>query len=447
MNIANVTNIFFIGIGGVGMSALCQYFIAIGKNVYGYDRIENEHTNMLSVIGVQIFFNDDANSIPNDCTLRENTIVVYTPAIPKENKVLLYFLHNKFAVKKRAEVLGMISEDMFCVAVAGTHGKTTTTTILSHIMKVANHPAVSFLGGISQNYNSNFILGGQDTMVVEADEFDRSFLHLHPNMCCITSMDADHLDIYHNHNDLKKTFRLFASRVKNYSDILVRKGLNIKGKTYAVGEKADFYINGVSRKNGSYTFDIHTPDKNIQNVKMNFAGKHNLENTIAAVSLAYKNNIPLETISEALSSFRGIKRRFNYHVKRDDRIYIDDYAHHPEEIRSMVLAVREMHPNKRILGIFQPHLFSRTRDFVDEFAQSLALLDELFLLEIYPARETPIPGVNSDWLLQKTPLKQKRIVPKKNIDKYINEANFDILLTLGAGDIGKLVPTIKGILT
>ncbi len=441
--LAHITQVFFIGIGGAGMSSLAQYFQAIGKSVGGYDRVKSENTNMLSDIGIEIFFEDDINFIPKDYTHKEHTLIIYTPAISKENNIFLYFSQNKFILKKRAEILGMISKETFCIAIAGTHGKTTTTAILAHIMKVANYPATSFLGGISQNYNSNLILGGKDTMVVEADEFDRSFLQLHPDICCITSMDADHLDIYHNHDELKRAFYLFSNKIKKRKNIIIRKGLPIKGQTYAVEEKADFYIDNILAKNGSYTFDIHTLDKHIQNIKMNSAGKHNLENTIAAVALAYKKNISLEIIRKALNSFQGVKRRFDYHIKTKNCIYIDDYAHHPKEIKSTILAIKEMHPHKRILGIFQPHLFSRTHEFADEFAQSLALLNELFLLEIYPARETPISGVNSNWLLKKIPLKHKKVIPKKDINKHIKNAHFDILLTLGAGDIGELVPTIK----
>jgi len=405
LNLENIHNIYFVGIGGIGMSAIANYFKSNGKNVAGYDKVSTEITKSLEEIGISVHFEDSIDLIPKEFRNKENTLIIYTPAIPKNHAELNYFLENKFNVLKRSEILGEITKNSFCLAVAGTHGKTTTSTILGHIFKEADLNATSFLGGISENYNSNLILGGNEISIVEADEFDRSFLKLAPNIACITSMDADHLDIYGDHSELQKSFKEFANKVSN--TLIIRKGLPIKGKTYGLNENADFDAKNLRIEEGTYIFDVQTPTEIIQNIKINLPGKHNVLNAVAALAMANSYGVSLQVIARALLSFKGIKRRFSYKIKADNLVLIDDYAHHPTEINAIVDSVKEMYPSKKVLGIFQPHLFSRTRDFIDDFATSLSRFDELILLDIYPARELPIEGVTSGWLLRKISLEKK----------------------------------------
>ncbi|SNR79378.1 UDP-N-acetylmuramate--L-alanine ligase [Lutibacter flavus] len=445
MNLDNIHNVYFVGIGGIGMSAIANYFKSNGKNVAGYDKTPTEITKHLQSIGAVIHFEDNVNLISEKFKNNQNTIVVYTPAVPKNHSELTYFLENNFSVLKRSEILGEITKNTICLAVAGTHGKTTTSTILGHILKEANTNATSFLGGISENYNSNLILGGSEVSVVEADEFDRSFLKLSPNIACITSMDADHLDIYGEHVELEKSFKDFANKV---SDILiVRKGLQIQGQTFGIEEDADYNAYNIRIENGAYIFNVKTPTERIKNVKINLPGKHNVLNAVAALAMANSYGISLQVIAKALLSFKGIKRRFSYKIKTENLVLIDDYAHHPTEINAVVDSVLEMYPKKKVLGVFQPHLFSRTRDFVDEFASSLSRFDELILLDIYPARELPIEGVNSQWLLEKVSCKNKQISSKENLVENILKSNAQIIVVIGAGDIGELVEIIKNSLT
>ena len=441
MNLENIHNVYFIGIGGIGMSAIANYFKSNGKNVAGYDKVSTEITKSLQIIDVKIHFEDSIELIPSEFKNNITTIIVYTPAIHKSNLELTYFLENNFKVLKRSEILGEITKDSFCLAVAGTHGKTTTSTILGHILKEANVNATSFLGGISENYNSNLILGGSDITVVEADEFDKSFLRLSPNIACITSMDADHLDIYGNHSELKKSFKDFAAKVSD--TLIVRKGLPIKGLTYGINEDADYDAKNLRIEKGAYIFDVQTPSEYIKNIKINLPGKHNVLNTVAALAMANNFGILPQAIAKALLTFRGVKRRFSYKINTENLVLIDDYAHHPTEINAVVDSVKEMYPSKKILGIFQPHLYSRTRDFIDDFAASLSRFDELILLDIYPAREIPIEGVNSKWLLSKISLEKKSISSKEKLVENILKSKAQIIVMIGAGDIGELVDTIK----
>ncbi len=443
MNLKSIHNIYFIGIGGIGMSALARYFVANGKQVAGYDKTATELTNELESIGVEIHFNDSVSNISQDFLNPKETLVVYTPAIPKEHSELNYFLNNNYQVLKRSQVLGLITENTYCLAVAGTHGKTTTTSILGHLLAECDIEMTAFLGGISENYNSNLILKGTKVTVVEADEFDRSFLTLSPDLACITSMDADHLDIYGKKESLEDSFRDFANRLKPNGKLFIKKGLPINGITYAVDEDADYSATNIRIKNGSYVFDVKTPSQHIKDFLFNLPGRHNLSNALIALAMAIELGCAPYSLASALASYKGVKRRFTYQIKTDELVFIDDYAHHPEEINAVHQAVREMYPNKEVLVIFQPHLFSRTRDFIDEFAESLSKFDSVLLLDIYPARELPIEGVDSSWLLSKINNQNKALISKENIVSEIKKSNAQVVMTLGAGDIGVEVNNIK----
>ena len=438
------TSIYFIGVGGIGMSAIARYFAMNGKKVAGFDRVSSKITNDLEGIGIDIHFMDSVEMIPGAFKNPKETLVVFTPAISKNNAELEFFKTNGFTILKRSQVLGEITKNTICLAVAGTHGKTTTSTILGHIMKEAGTGATSFLGGISENYNSNLILGGTEVSVVEADEFDRSFLQLSPNIACVTSMDADHLDIYGAADVLEKSFGDFAKKVTD--TLVVCKGLELEGLTYAVNETADYYADNLKIENGAYVFDVMTPTEIIRNVEFSLPGKHNVLNAVAALAMANIYGVSLLFIAEALLSFKGVQRRFSYRIKTDDLVLIDDYAHHPTEINAVADAVKEMYPNQKIQVVFQPHLFSRTKDFADEFGLSLSKFDEVVLLDIFPAREIPIEGITSKWLLDKVKCSQKKLSLKEDLIFHIKESDAPIKVMLGAGDIGVLVHEIvKGL--
>ena len=441
MNLKNIHNIYFIGIGGIGMSALARYFHAHKFYVCGYDKTETTITKSLEELGILIHYSDDIDLIPKQIFDKDHTLIVYTPAIPKEHNELNYFINNKYRVNKRSKVLGEVTKNTYCFAVAGTHGKTTTSAILGHILKEVGVDATSFLGGISENYNSNLILGGDKISVVEADEFDRSFLQLSPNMACITSMDADHLDIYGEKQELEKSFIDFSNIVSDH--LFVRKGLPIEGITYGIEEGADYDVKNIVIKNGTYFFDVQTPSEIIKNIELNISGKHNVLNTVVALAMVNVYGVPLQTIAKALLTFKGVQRRFTYKIKTDDLVLIDDYAHHPTEINAVADAVKELYPQKKVLAIFQPHLFSRTKDFADDFAESLGKFDELILLDIYPARETPIEGITSNWLLNKVNLDKKKTVSKELLIEKVLESKATVMVMIGAGDIGELVNTVR----
>ncbi|WP_298766226.1 UDP-N-acetylmuramate--L-alanine ligase [uncultured Polaribacter sp.] len=432
-------SIYFIGIGGIGMSAIARYFISIGKTVAGYDKTPSKITEELQKLGVSIHFEDFIKNIPISCLNKEKTLVVYTPAIPENNVEYNYFLDHNFTVLKRADVLGAITKNTFCLAVAGTHGKTTTSAILGHIMLVEN--ATSFLGGIAENYNSNLILGADQVSVVEADEFDRSFLKLSPDIACVTSMDADHLDIYKNSAALNSSFTEFANKVTH--TLVVAKGVPLNGLTYAMEETADYVAQNLRIENGTYIFDVKTPTNSIKDIVFNLPGKHNVMNALAALAMADVYGVDLKIIKERLQSFKGVKRRFSYKIKTNNFVLIDDYAHHPTEINAVENSVREMYPNKKVLVVFQPHLFSRTKDFMEDFAQALTKFDSVLLLDIYPARELPIPGINATLLLDKIENKQKKLTKKENLIKDIKNSGLSVVVMLGAGDIGVLVNKVS----
>lgn len=441
MNLKNIHTIYFIGIGGIGMSAIANYFHQNDKLIGGYDKVPNQLTDALKNEGVFIHFEDSVDSIPHHFKDKKKTLVVYTPAIPKNHLELNYFINQGFTVVKRSDILGKITKNTFCLAVAGTHGKTTTSTILGHILKEAGVNATAFLGGISENYNSNLILGGNKVSVVEADEFDRSFLKLSPNIACITSIDADHLDIYGEAVEVEKSFYDFASNVSD--SLIVRKGIPIAGKTYGIEENADYNALNIKINEGSYVFDVKTPSDYIKNIQINLPGKHNVLNTVAALAMANNYGISLPTIAKALLTFKGIKRRFSYKIKSENLVLIDDYAHHPTEINAVADAVQEMYPSKKNVAVFQPHLYSRTRDFADDFAKSLSRFDALILLDIYPARELPIKGISTEWLLNKVTIQNKIISTKEKLYKNIVSTKAEIVVMMGAGDIGEIVETIK----
>ncbi len=437
----NIQNIYFIGIGGIGMSALARYFKFLGKNVGGYDKTPTQITIDLQKLGIDIHFEDNIDRIPKVFLSKENTLIVYTPAIPKNHKEFVYVQNNGFLIKKRAEVLGIITKGVYTLAVAGTHGKTTTTAILAHILKESGARVTAFLGGISENYNSNLVLEGNEVVVVEADEFDRSFLQLYPDIVAITSMDADHLDIYEEENALEESFIEFSSKAKDH--LLVCNGLPLSGITFGIEDDSDYCAQHIKIDNGTYIFDLKTPHKLIRDLHLNLPGRHNLLNAITAFAIAMLYGSPTAPMAKALSSFRGVQRRFSYQIKTDDLVFVDDYAHHPTEINALHQAVREMHPDKKVLAVFQPHLYSRTRDFASDFAISLGQFDQLLLLDIYPARELPIAGVTSDWLLDMINIENKKIVKKEHLIKEITESNAEVILTIGAGDIGEEVNSIK----
>lgn len=435
MNLDTIHNIYFIGIGGIGMSAIARYFATNGKLVAGYDKTPSQVTDDLEALGIEIHFEDNVKLISDSFLKADETLVVYTPAIPKNHTELNYFLENNFTVLKRAEILGKITASTFCLAVAGTHGKTTTSSILGHIMQ--QEKATSFLGGIAENYNSNLILGDDKISVVEADEFDRSFMQLSPNIACITSMDADHLDIYGDAKELEKTFLDFSKKVSD--TLIIAKGLPLKGLTYAVNEDADYKAFNVKIESGKYIFDVQTPSGIVKNIEFHLPGKHNVMNALAALAMAETYGVSLENIKQRLSTFKGVKRRFSFKIKTADLVLIDDYAHHPTEINAVENSIREMYPNEKVLVIFQPHLFSRTRDFIDDFAAALSKFDEVLLLDIYPARELPIAGVDSEWLLSKINNRHKKLTQKNNLIKDIKDSSAKVVAMLGAGDVGVLI--------
>lgn len=446
MNLNQIQNVFFIGIGGIGMSALARYFKYIGKNVSGYDKTPTILTNELIDSGIDIHFEDEINLIPKDYFIK-NTLVIITPAVPKNHSQWNYFLERNYQVKKRAEVLGIITKDTFCFAVAGTHGKTTTSSILGHILHESGADVTAFIGGIVENYNSNLIGSGKTVTVVEADEFDRSFLYLHPNIACVTSMDADHLDIYGTSDAIKESFTEFADKVEDKNKLFITSELPLSGVVVGVNqEEAVYNAFNIRIVDGSYVFDVKTPNGILKDFRFGLPGRHNLMNALMALAMAVNFGTPTVAIARALASFKGIRRRFSYQIKSENLVYIDDYAHHPTEINAVHQAVRELYPGKKVLAVFQPHLFSRTRDFVDDFAKSLSQFDEVYLMEIYPARELPMEGVTSEWLFSKIDNENKSIVSKEDLISMMVQNDAEVMVTIGAGDIGEMVQEIKNAL-
>jgi len=449
MELNNIKQVYLIGIGGIGMSGLARYFHKRGCIVSGYDRTETDLTDILIMEGISVVFTDEKENIPFAfCKNDKATLIIYTPAVPKDLVLLNYFMDNGFTVKKRSEVLGIISTGMFTIAVAGTHGKTTTSSMIAHIFKNSGFDCSAFLGGIAANYDTNFLFGHNNVMVVEADEYDRSFLTLHPDIIVITSMDADHLDIYGDKGHMEESFRLFASQLKANGKLIYRKGLGLgKGLTYSAAESADIRAENVHIKNGNFYFDFKNPESAIKNIRLGIPGLHNVENAVAAIETALLVGISPEKIKTALQEFKGVKRRFEYIIKNDKQVYIDDYAHHPEELQACITAVKSLYPGKKLTAIFQPHLYTRTRDFADGFAKALNMTDVLLMLDIYPARELPIPGVTSDIILDKMSITDKRKCGKQEAIEFVGRQKPALLLTVGAGDIDTLVEPLKNALT
>ena len=443
MNLDKIDNIFFIGIGGMGMSSLAEYFINENKYVCGYDRDASENTDRLQNLGIEILFKDSFEKVNSRFSNKDNTLIVYTPAIPSSNNLLSEFSGNKFACIKRAELLGLVVKKGKCIAIAGTHGKTTTTSILAHLLNSSNISTTSFIGGISENYNSNFLYNGNKLFLVEADEYDKSFLNLTPNYACITSIDPDHLDIYNDFKGVESGFVSFINNIQSDGFLIVQENLDYDYPKYGLSPNSDYSIENIRIQDENYLFDIRTPESNYKNLKFSIPGKHNLMNALAAFVISIQLGCEINLLKSALESFKGVKRRFTYHLRTKDRVYIDDYAHHPKEINSVYSAIKEIYPKQDILVAFQPHLFSRTRDFVEGFADSLSQFDAVLLLDIYPARENPIDGVSSSWLLDKINSPIKKLVDKSDLSSEILNQNMKINLTLGAGDIGDECMKIK----
>jgi UDP-N-acetylmuramate--alanine ligase len=443
---------YFLGIGGIGMSALARYFKRMGKNVAGYDKTPTPLTAELESEGITIHFKDDVKLIDGEVLgQKENTLIIFTPAIPADHSELNYFRANNYVIRKRSEVLGMITEDSFTIAVAGTHGKTTTSSMIAHILKASSLNCSAFLGGISKNYNTNLLLpdnaGEKSFTVVEADEYDRSFLALSPSISVITSMDPDHLDIYGNESYMVDSYRMFAEKLRANGTLIYKKGLNLADiavakNTYSVKGDADYSATNIRISDHRYHFDWNNSSARINDLTSDMPGLHNVENAVAAIAVARRLGISDANIKEALSTYLGVKRRFDYQIRRNDFVYIDDYAHHPEELRACISSVKELYPGWKVTGIFQPHLFSRTRDFAEGFAKSLSLLDSLILLDIYPARELPIQGITSEIIFDKVQIKDKIIVPKDEVINQLSRSKQQAVLTLGAGDIDQLVAPI-----
>jgi len=448
MKIDAIKQVYLIGIGGIGMSGLARYFAHLGCVVKGYDRTETELTKTLVSEGIEISYVDDVNTIdPIFNISNEETLIIFTPAIPKDSKIKHHLEEVGHTLHKRSEVLGIISESRFTIGVAGTHGKTTTSTMVAHILKDSGFDCSAFLGGISSNYDTNVLYGNNDVVVVEADEYDRSFLTLHPNIAIVTSADADHLDIYGDASQLLTTFHMYLDRVVEGGTRIVKKGLPFKSQiSYSGHDVADVYASNVHVKDGEFYFDYISGDVKIEDIHLGIPGTHNVENAVAAITVARILGIADDKIKVALTNFRGVKRRFEYIVRSQSAIYVDDYAHHPEELRAFLSSMRKLYPNKKLTVVFQPHLFTRTRDFIEGFAEVLSMADRVLLMEIYPARELPIEGVNSSWLLSKITAPEKAVVTAEEVLAIAQREKLELLVTVGAGDIDKLVKPLKEIL-
>jgi UDP-N-acetylmuramate--alanine ligase len=448
MKLQQIHSIYFIGIGGIGMSGLARYFHLNGRKISGYDKTATTLTDELIQEGIEIHFEEDLSLIPKNVDL-----VVYTPAVPSDHVELTYYRDNNYNVVKRSDLLEALTKDLFTIAVAGTHGKTTTTSMIAHILKSSGYDCTAFLGGIAANYETNFLAGKNNTVVVEADEFDRSFLKLHPDIAVITSSDPDHLDIYGNKEEVEKAYGAFAGMIKENGQLITKKNLSylkyvpsLTPSYYAISGDADFVAENTELKSGTYSFDFKGDTSRIDDIHLGIAGYHNVENAIVAGAVASRLHIAGEKIRQALQTFKGVKRRFEFIVRNGDTVYIDDYAHHPAEIRAFLQSVREIFPDRIITCIFQPHLYSRTRDFADEFGQALSLADQLILLPIYPARELPIPGIDAALLLAKVSLTNKMICEKHELVNELKNKKREVIVTVGAGDIDQLVAPIKKML-
>ena len=457
MDLAHINRVYFLGIGGIGMSALARYFNSIGKDVSGFDRTQTKLTAALESEGMAIHFEDGVENIPDSFKAedeREGILIVYTPALPDSSPELNYFRDEGYSVKKRAEVLGELANRNTSIGVAGTHGKTTVTSMIAHIMKAAGVSSNTFLGGISANYNTNHIQEADGELVIaEADEYDRSFLFLNPNTAVVTSIDADHLDIYDDHSTMTESYIDFTNNVINGGIVLLSdKVLAAIGErvnpyaatlSYSIEGETDYFAKNIAIQSGAYKFDVRTPNGTLENVELSMGGRHNIENAVAAIAVAENHNVSHESIRSALGSYKGVKRRFEVICQSPSTIYIDDYAHHPNEVSSALESVKELYPDKKLTVLFQPHLFTRTRDFAEEFGKSLSIADRLFLLDIYPAREEPIEGVTSELILEHVQSGEKGICTKEEAIEKLKLNEEGVFMTLGAGDIDQLVEPIS----
>lgn len=453
MNVRDYDIVFFIGVGGIGMSALARWFNANGFSVFGYDRTETPLTQELVKEGIFVHYEDNIDLIPDALSL-EKGLVIITPAIPQSHKQMNYLVDQGFVLYKRSQVLGMISDQFTTVAVAGTHGKTTTSSMIAHILKSTGLDVTAFLGGIATNYNTNFIAnsGSENTIaVVEADEFDRSFLTLHPDVAIITSTDADHLDIYGDQDSLKDSFKAFIKQVKVNGNLFVTESVandlnisnnNIITNTYGLN-RGQFFASNITIVDGFFVFNYCDEQCNIDNVKLGVPGFHNVENAVVAIAATLTLGVTQEQVKAAVESYKGVKRRFEFILRSEDIVFIDDYAHHPTEIKAFLESVKALYPKKRLTVIFQPHLFTRTRDFMDGFAESLSIADEVILLDIYPAREEPIPGITSKVIFEKLKVLSKASISKDQLYDLLEDRELEVLATIGAGDIDQLVKPIK----
>ncbi len=458
MKILDYKLYYFLGIGGIGMSALARYFNHYGKTVYGYDKTSSVLTQELEQEKIPCHYTEDVELLKKTLSnyKPEEVLIVYTPAVPVNHAEYVYLTSNNYVIKKRSEVLGEITKQFKTIAIAGTHGKTTTTTLVTHLLKTAGINCYSFMGGISKNYGTNLLLGNPNDkdayVVVEADEYDRSFLTLFPQIAVITSVDADHLDIYGNKDAMHESYLLFSKQVKKGGVLIVKKNvdnelkLTDKRLIYSLNLNTGYCAESIKVEGGEFHYNIKSEVEAVTGVTIGLPGLHNVENSIAAVAIAQQLGVKADKIKEGLRSFQGVKRRFDYRVKSKNLVYVDDYAHHPEELKAAIGAAKQLYPDKKITGVFQPHLFSRTRDFADAFAESLDLLDECILLDIYPARELPMEGVTSQMLLDKMKSKQKHLVKKENLLEFLKDKPLEVLLTMGAGDIDKFVQPIEEML-
>ncbi len=454
ISLDNIKRAYFIGIGGIGMSALARYFHVTGKDVAGYDRTSTDLTRQLSDEGIAIHYEDSPDLIPVSFRSSVNTLVVYTPAVPADHGELAFFKAHSYDLYKRSQILGLITRQKKTVAVAGTHGKTTVSTMIAHIMTKAGMGCNAFLGGISKNFKSNLVLQAKsDWVVTEADEYDRSFLQLFPFAGIVTAMDPDHLDIYGDAASMDEAFNQFISQIDRRGYLLMKKGLPVRKEampsqifTYSLEDASDFRAVNIRLINRRYCFDLAGPGIQLNDLSLEHPGLVNVENAVAAVAMAVLLGIGHQQIRTALESFSGIQRRFDYHVKTEKTVYIDDYAHHPKEIEATLRSVRELYPGMKITGIFQPHLYTRTRDLADDFAKSLSLLDRLILLEIYPAREMPLPGITSQIIFRKVDIPEKIMCRKDELLGILQKSDIEVLITLGAGDIDRFTEPITRLL-
>ncbi|WP_459187846.1 UDP-N-acetylmuramate--L-alanine ligase [Parabacteroides sp. APC149_11_2_Y6] len=457
MDINNITSVYFVGAGGIGMSALIRYFLSKGKKVAGYDKTPSGLTEQLNYEGAAIHYEDNVMLIPDDFTDPAKTLVVYTPAVPDSHTELSYFRDNEFEIMKRARVLGEITNCTRGLCIAGTHGKTTTSSMVAHLLKQSHVDCNAFLGGILKNYDSNLMLSEHsDLTVIEADEFDRSFHWLKPYMAVITAADPDHLDIYGTPEAYRESFEHFTSLIRPGGCLIMKKGINVTPIlqqdvslfSYSATEEADFYATNIRIGNGEIVFDFVGPTITISDIQLGVPVKVNVENGVAAIALAWLNGVTPDEIRKGMASFAGPKRRFDFHLKKENIVLIDDYAHHPAELKASIQSVKELYAGRKITGVFQPHLYTRTRDFATDFAESLSLLDELILLDIYPAREEPIPGVTSQIIFDAVTIPNKKMVRKEDLLNRIAAEvnNLEVVLMVGAGNIEQLVEPVKHIL-